>query len=80
MMIDTVLTVGADVTYHGSVIEAHGDGRIVAVHANGRVDIRVTDLVYAFRRRGQRWEEIRSVTVRRVRPQSFKPRVSEVSL
>lgn len=72
------VTVGAAVTYHGSVIAAHGDGRIVAVHENGRVDIEVTELVYGLRQQGMQWVEIPSLTVHGVRPQSFKPVVAEV--
>lgn len=75
--------VGDKVHYHGSVIEAHGGGRIVKVHENGRVDIRVTELVYAFEPgRGARaleWVERLPVTVHRVRPQSWKPRVKAES-
>ncbi len=70
--------VGAAVTYHGSVIIAHGDGKIVKVHENGRVDICVTECVYALEQRGHGWVEVPSRTVHNVRPQSFKPIVSEV--
>lgn len=64
------------VTYHGSVIVAHGDGEIVKVHGNGRVDIRVTELVYAFEQCGNRWVEVPFRLVRNVRPQSWKVRVA----
>lgn len=67
--------VGDTVTYHGSVIIAHGDGEIVRVHANGRVDIRVNEPVYALEQRGHGWVEVPSRTVQNVRPQSWKPRV-----
>lgn len=72
---ETVMTskVGDRVTYHGSVIIAHGDGEIVAVHADGRVDIRITELSHCLERRGSRWVEVPSRTVFNVRPQSFKP-------
>jgi hypothetical protein len=65
--------VGSMVTYHGSVIEAHGRGHILAVHGNGRVDIRVTDLAYRLRPGRFAWVEIGSLVVRDVRPQSWKP-------
>jgi hypothetical protein len=68
----TTPQVGDRVTYHGSVIIAHGDGKIVAVHENGRVDIRVTELVYAVEQRGHRCVEVPFRSVRNVRPQSFK--------
>lgn len=69
------VTSGPVVTYHGSVIIAHGDGEIVKVHANGRVDIRVTELSHAFEQRGNRWVEVPFRLVENVRPRSFKPRV-----
>jgi hypothetical protein len=71
------VSVGAAVTYHGSVIIAHGNGEIVVVHENGRVDIRVTELSHAFEQRGNRWVEVPFRMVRNVRPQSFKQRVPE---
>lgn len=70
--------VGDEVRYHGSVIIAHGDGEIVKVHENGRVDIRVTELSHAFEQRGHRWVEVPFRLVERVRPQSWKPLAEEV--
>lgn len=66
--------VGDTVTYHGSVIVAHGGGEIVRVHANGRVDIRVNEPVYALEQRGNRWVEVSYRMVHNVRPESWKPR------
>jgi hypothetical protein len=70
---ESAVAVGDRVTYHGSVIIAHGDGEIVAVHEDGRVDIRVTELSHAVDLRGQRWVKVPYRLVERVRRQSFKP-------
>lgn len=65
--------IGQKVEYFGSAIEAHGAGEILAVHGNGRVDIRVTELAFAHAPGPDGvWREVGSLLVRNVRAESFR--------